>query len=503
MTHTVDATALANRSSDIFDTHQSALHRRTDRMFAVLMGLQWLGALLTALVLSPRTWAGTSSEVHPHVWAAGVLGLVVASLPVSLSLLRPGGVSTRFSIAVAQALTSGLLIHITDGRIETHFHIFGSLAFLAVYRDVRVLLIYSGVVVVDHLARGLFWPQSVFGSDLVSVWRPLEHAGWVVFENVFLILTCLSGRRDLRELASRQARLELAQGEIQARVVEPLMDSARELTEAMLSLTITTEDQRRMLSRQAQALSETQVTATEIQRTSEETSRQAEVIMESTTQAGDAGTTAQAMIGKSMLGLEGIRSQASELSGQLEKLGARARKLNDIAATVKDLADQSNMVAVNAAIEAARSGETGRGFAVVATEMRRLARQSQQATGEVRVILDETMKSIQAVMTASKRGSERMSMDLEVVRESGESLRGLTSMMENSTDSVRRISAAVGQQAAGVSQLFGAVNDLSAMMTETLGRLDSAASATVALQSVTDRVQRVIQTYQPESHRPS
>lgn len=76
-------------------------------------------------------------------------------------------------------------------------------------------------------------------------------------------------------------------------------------------------------------------------------------------------------------------------------------------------------------------------------------------------------------------------------------------MMESSTDSVRRISAAVGQQSAGVSQLFGAVNDLSAMMTETLGRLDAATSATGALRTVTDRVQNVIQTYQPDSHRPS
>ncbi|MFY2561920.1 methyl-accepting chemotaxis protein [Corallococcus terminator] len=503
MTHSVDATALARRSLEIFDEHQTALNRRTDRMFAVVMGLQWLGGLLTALILSPRTWAGTASEVHPHVWAAGGLGFVVASLPVTLILLRPGGESTRFSIGVAQALMSGLLIHITDGRIETHFHIFGSLAFLAVYRDVRVLLVYSGVVVVDHLMRGLFWPHSIFGTDLVSVWRPLEHAGWVLFENVFLILTCLSGRKDLRELASRQARLELNQAQLQAKVVEPLMDSARELTEAMLSLTITTEDQRRMLSRQAQALSETQVTATEIQRTSEETSRQAEAILASTTQAGDAGAAAQSMIGKSMLGLEGIRAQSSELSEQLDELGARARQLTAIAATVKDLADQSNMVALNAAIEAARSGETGRGFAVVATEMRRLARQSQKATGEVRVILDDTMKSIQAVMVVSKRGSERMAQDLEVVRASGESLRGLTSMMESSTDSVRRISAAVGQQAAGVSQLFGAVNDLSAMMSETMDRLDAATSATGALRTVTDRVQNVIQTYQPESQRPS
>ena len=60
-------------------------------------------------------------------------------------------------------LMSALLIHLTGGRIETHFHVFGSLAILAFYRDWRVLISASAVVTVDHLLRGFFWPQSVYG----------------------------------------------------------------------------------------------------------------------------------------------------------------------------------------------------------------------------------------------------------------------------------------------------------------------------------------------------
>ena len=70
---------------------------------------------------------------------------------------------TRHSIAVAQMLMGALLIHLSGGRIETHFHVFGSLAFLAFYRDWTVLVSASVVVAADHLLRGLFWPQSVYG----------------------------------------------------------------------------------------------------------------------------------------------------------------------------------------------------------------------------------------------------------------------------------------------------------------------------------------------------
>ena len=83
-------------------------------------------------------------------------------------------------------LMGALLIHLTGGRIETHFHVFGSLAFLAFYRDWRVLIPATIVVALDHMLRGLFWPQSVYGVLVASQWRWLEHAAWVVFEDVFL-----------------------------------------------------------------------------------------------------------------------------------------------------------------------------------------------------------------------------------------------------------------------------------------------------------------------------
>jgi len=155
---------LAELAEEHFQDHCQRVWRRTDRIFAGLMALQWLAGIGVALWVTPRTWIGATSSLHLHVLAAIFLGGAIAAFPILLVFLRPGQAITRHVIAVSQILTSALLIHLTGGRIETHFHVFGSLAFLAFYRDWRVLVTATVVVALDHFLRGEFWPQSVFGS---------------------------------------------------------------------------------------------------------------------------------------------------------------------------------------------------------------------------------------------------------------------------------------------------------------------------------------------------
>jgi signal transduction histidine kinase len=196
------------RAGDLFARYQLEIHQRTDRLFAGLMGFQWIAGIVFALWVSPLAWYGTVSRTHVHVWAAVFLGGAICLFPAILALLRPGEASTRYTIAVAQMLMGALLIHLTGGRIETHFHVFGSLAFLAMYRDWRVLIPATIVVALDHLLRGIFWPQSVYGVLVASQWRWLEHAAWVLFEDVFLIVSCRRSVIEMKEHAARTAALE-------------------------------------------------------------------------------------------------------------------------------------------------------------------------------------------------------------------------------------------------------------------------------------------------------
>src|SRR5437879_2561201 len=176
-------------------------------MFVKLMVLQWIAGVILALWISPKEWVGIESHPHSHVGGALFLGGAITFIPVLLGWLRPGATSTRHLMAISQMLFGALLIHLTGGRIETHFHVFGSLAFLAIYRDWRVLITASAVVAVDHFVRGLLWPESVFGVISAGSLRWLEHAGWVIFEDVFLIQAIRQSVQEMHGMAKRQAQL--------------------------------------------------------------------------------------------------------------------------------------------------------------------------------------------------------------------------------------------------------------------------------------------------------
>jgi PAS domain-containing protein len=210
MTHTTTSTSFASiepHAEELYRQHEREIHVQTDRLFAGLMFVQWLAAIAAAYWIAPRAWTGVVSRTHLHVWSAVYLGGLVSLLPIGLAIIRPGFTSTRYVIATAQMLMSSLLIHFTGGRIETHFHVFASLAFLSLYRDWRVLIPATIVVAADHFVRGVYFPQSVFGVLTASPWRWLEHVGWMVFEDIFLIVASVRAHREMRSIAERTAAL--------------------------------------------------------------------------------------------------------------------------------------------------------------------------------------------------------------------------------------------------------------------------------------------------------
>src|SRR5438105_5088415 len=197
-----------NRADELFQQHRQEIYRKTDQLFAWLMAFQWVAAIMIAMIISPRTWVGQSSYVHTHIWASIFIGGAISLFPIWMTRAWPGAALTRHTIAVAQMLMSVLLIDLTGGRIETHFHVFGSLVSLSFYRDWRVLISATSVVYLDHFLRAVYWPYSVYGVLSASPWRSVEHAGWVIFEDVFLVISCLRSIREMRFVANRTAALE-------------------------------------------------------------------------------------------------------------------------------------------------------------------------------------------------------------------------------------------------------------------------------------------------------
>ncbi len=231
----------SSSSDEFFSTargRQLALEQRTrqyrftDRLLACLLACEFVAGIATALWISPYAWAGLDRQLHPHVLAAVLLGSLIISFPIFLAKFHAGMPHTRHIIAIAQMLMAGLLIHLTGGRIETHFIVFGSLAFLMFYRDWRVLITASFVTATDHLVRGYVWPVSIYGDEVLSHWRWIEHSGWVIFEDIFLIFACLQSIRETNLIAERQSQLETTNEIVETEVYQ----RTAEITRNQLSL---------------------------------------------------------------------------------------------------------------------------------------------------------------------------------------------------------------------------------------------------------------------------
>lgn len=189
-------------------------------MFSWLLICQWALAIILSLTLTPLTWKGDTSFVHPHVLMALFFGGVLTVYPVHQLRSHRGHPLNRYIACVAQMSYSVLLIHLTGGRLETHFHIFGSLAFLAFYLDTKVIVLATIMAAADHFLRGIFLPETLYGVSEATFLRALEHSAWVIFEDIFLMISIHSGIKGIKEFSAKEHSLDMTIANIERLVEE-------------------------------------------------------------------------------------------------------------------------------------------------------------------------------------------------------------------------------------------------------------------------------------------
>jgi methyl-accepting chemotaxis protein len=271
--------------------------------------------------------------------------------------------------------------------------------------------------------------------------------------------------------------------------------SAEVLNGSVRQLGSCTDDQEKAFGLQAAALMQAQATAEQIKEGSVRALQRAGTVLDAAERAAELGRAGEAAIERSFAGLSDIRSQVAGIAQQIGSLGGWIDQIGRITETVKDLADQSNMLALNAGIEAVRSGEHGKGFAVIAREIRSLADGSIRATARVREVLGSLGSAIRAAMTLTEQGAERMEAGLSQVRTSGESLRQLSNAVARTREVVRDIAAAVDQQHAGINAIFGAVSEVTANMGQAQSRLSGTVSATAEVKAVSSEILTILKSY--------
>ncbi|OJT26986.1 hypothetical protein BO221_02995 [Archangium sp. Cb G35] len=275
-----------------------------------------------------------------------------------------------------------------------------------------------------------------------------------------------------------------------------LQASATMLLSASTALGSASNQQRQRLTEQAAMLQQAQLTSEEIRTTSELASHKAETVLSVAGHAGQLGQYGEESLERTLTGLNTIRDFVDGIRGKVLRLQESATQIAHIAVTVKDLADQSHLLALNASIEAARAGDQGAGFAVVASEIRKLADQTIRENALIRKSLLDIGTAIRDVVSMSEQGALQVEGGLEMVKSSGNNLREMSFIIQENAAAVRQIAVAVNQQNTGISHIFNAIAHISAGMDETMKRLDTTLQATETLQAVTREVTEIARRYQ-------
>jgi methyl-accepting chemotaxis protein len=275
-----------------------------------------------------------------------------------------------------------------------------------------------------------------------------------------------------------------------------LRNSSEQLESASAQLAESASVQNEAVSQQAVALHETQMAAQQLQEASRAAAKRVEAIQREAERASVHGQEGEAAVSGSVGGLTHIRSHVEQMGRTISELHQRTRQVGDITRTVKDLADQSNVLALNASIEAARSGETGRSFAVVAREMRSLADQSAGATTRVQAILGDIGRAISDAVRTSEGGAREVEGGLEQVRAAGESLRSLATIIQNNGQTVKSIADAVSQQDAGIAELFIALSSMADSADQVVDRMAASEQAAIQLSNVSSELGSIVGRYQ-------
>ena len=208
------------------------------------------------------------------------------------------------------------------------------------------------------------------------------------------------------------------------------------------------------------SINETTATVEQVRQAAQLSSQKAQDVSENSRRVAEVSISGQRAVEETSIGMDGIREQMSTIAGTVVRLSEQSQSIGGIIASVNDLADQSNLLAVNATIEAAKAGEQGRGFAVVAQEIKSLAEQSKEATAQIRDILSDVQKATSAAVMATEQGSKAIDAGVTQAAVAGEAITMLSETSDAAVQAAAQIVASSQEQVVGMDQIGIAMENI-------------------------------------------
>ncbi|MCM0753915.1 methyl-accepting chemotaxis protein [Desulfovibrio aminophilus] len=276
-------------------------------------------------------------------------------------------------------------------------------------------------------------------------------------------------RAQQRRIADQNARIAKA-AESANQISDQVASASEELSAQIEQSSRGSEEQRSRTGEAAAAMEEMNATVMEVAQSASHAAGLADT-------ARGKAQEGERLVGEVVTTITRVNEQAETLKADMTELGRQAEGIGRIMNVITDIADQTNLLALNAAIEAARAGEAGRGFAVVADEVRKLAEKTMTATKEVGDYIQAVQESARKNIQGTEATTQAILAGTETAEKSGAALREIVDMVEKTADQVRSIATASEQQSAASEQISRSTEEINRIASETAEAMTQSAQA--------------------------
>jgi len=328
------------------------------------------------------------------------------------------------------------------------------------------------------------------GSDIYVLINlfPLTDVAGKVTGGCCLYLNTTELKRHERAITEQNERIGKAAAEA--------TEVSEELAAAAIQLRSLVSRANEGASLQSARTGETATAMEEMNATVLEVARHAQEAAEDAEKARASAEDGSHIVADAIGAINEVAGRAEELRKSMEELDERADGIGKVLGVIEDIADQTNLLALNAAIEAARAGEAGRGFAVVADEVRKLAEKTMQATNEVHSAITGIQEGARANVDATGAAVRAVGRSTEMAGRSGEALADIVVVAQATSDRVRSIATAAEQQSATSDEINRATMDMNRLCSETGLLMQDASQSIEQLAQLSDSLGRIIREMQ-------
>jgi len=275
-------------------------------------------------------------------------------------------------------------------------------------------------------------------------------------------------------------------------VITRVATSSNMVSEAAHTLDKATEQMATGVEQAATQVNSVATASEEMSSTSSEIAQNCAVAAKSSEKANNAAVTGESIIQETVMVMTRINRRVKESSDIIKQLGSRSDQIGEVVGLINDIADQTNLLALNAAIEAARAGEHGRGFAVVADEVRKLAERTTEATKDIGSTIKAMQLETKSAVNSMEEGVNEVVTGAAETGKSGDALRDILKQINTVTGEINQIAVASEQQTATTDEIANNIQQISLVMHDTSKMIQENADAASQLSNLSKELQKIV-----------